>query len=93
MELVAVSTSVSWGCARTPGTLKGEAPSVGPTPLSTTVLLPEPLMTKPAMRMFAPVSTFARAERLTIFPGTAALTVTVAGELVTLLAPAVTVAV
>src|SRR5208283_5253135 len=90
---VPVSTRVSCGRARAPETLKGAAPSVGPTPRSTTLLFPEPLITKPAMRMLPPVPTSARAERLTIFAGMAELTVTTAAALVTEEDPLVTVTV
>ena len=94
----ALDISVSSGSASAPGTLNGAVPRVGPTPLRSTLLLPEPWITNPAMRIPLPVPTLALAERLTILPGTELgavdpETVSVAAALVTELEPLVTVTV
>src|SRR6202142_4652047 len=69
VALVVELTRVSCGVAREPATLKGAGARAGPTPRRSTLFVPEPVTTNPAMRALPPVPTFARAERFPILPG------------------------
>src|SRR5471030_998360 len=62
IEVPAELYRLSCGAASTPVTPKD--PRVGPTPRTTMVLEPVPLVTKPAMMALAPVPTLPRIERL-----------------------------